>query len=232
VTIDKPYYAQVQLHVSGYIRSDIVLEPGGVEFGQVDRGNAAEKSIQLSYAGRSDWKVVEARTDSPYLEADVVETSRSSGRVSYQLNVRLTGDAPVGYLREQVTLVTNDRRAAEIPVDVEGRVAAEVTVSPQSLSLGALKPGQKVTKTIVIQARKPFEIVDVSTDGEGFEFKIPTAKKSVQLVQMTFIAGDAPGKFNHKLRIETDLGEDITPELSAFGQVIEQREDQGGDQAE
>ena len=30
VTIDKPFYAEVQLNVAGYIRSDIVFNPGAV----------------------------------------------------------------------------------------------------------------------------------------------------------------------------------------------------------
>ncbi len=40
VTIDKPFYAEVQLHVKGFIRSDVVVEPGSVQVGSVDRARA------------------------------------------------------------------------------------------------------------------------------------------------------------------------------------------------
>ena len=41
VTIDKPFYAQVQLHVSGDIRSDVVFTPGSVQLGSVDEGTSS-----------------------------------------------------------------------------------------------------------------------------------------------------------------------------------------------
>jgi hypothetical protein len=41
VTIDRPYYAEVQLQISGYIRSDVVFDPGSVNFGEVEQGQPA-----------------------------------------------------------------------------------------------------------------------------------------------------------------------------------------------
>ena len=38
VTIDKPYFAEVQLQVHGYIRTDVVVDPGQVAFGQIPTG--------------------------------------------------------------------------------------------------------------------------------------------------------------------------------------------------
>ena len=52
VTIDQPFYAEVQLHVRGYIRSDVVVEPGSVQFGSIDQGTAAEQTVAVNYAGR------------------------------------------------------------------------------------------------------------------------------------------------------------------------------------
>ena len=68
--------------------------------------------------------------------------------------MRLKPEAPAGYVKGQLILVTNDPRAAQIPMDVEGRVVAEVTVSPQLLSLGAVQRGGTVTKNIVVRANR------------------------------------------------------------------------------
>src|SRR5664280_2188989 len=38
VTIDKPFYAEMQVHVRGYIRGDVVVEPGSVQVGSIDQG--------------------------------------------------------------------------------------------------------------------------------------------------------------------------------------------------
>lgn len=110
VTFDKPFYAEVQLHVSGYIRSDIVLNPASVDFGTLDVGQTVERTIDLSYAGRSDWQITGVKSGSSFVEGDVVETGRSGNQVKYQLNVRLKPGATTGFLREQVLLQTTDAR--------------------------------------------------------------------------------------------------------------------------
>ncbi|HUY33003.1 MAG TPA: DUF1573 domain-containing protein [Pirellulales bacterium] len=222
VTIDEPFYAEVQLRVQGYIRSDVVLNPGGVEFGQVDQGSPATKTIGITYAGRNDWAVLDVKPASEDIDASFVETGRGGGQVSYELTVHLKPDAPAGYIKEQLILVTNDRRASEFPIDIEGRVVSAITVHPASLFMGALKPGDKVTKKLVVQAKKPFRITGVSCDTpERFEFGVDENAKSkpVHLLPVIFTAGDKPGKITYKIRIETDLGADATLELSAFAHV-------------
>ena len=222
VVIDQPFHAEVQLHVAGYIRSDVVLHPGAVALGAVDRGHATEKKIAVNYAGRNDWKILEVKSASPYITGEVVETKRGGGQVSYELTVKLQDNAPVGYINEQITLVTNDRRAATVPVDIEGRIVSEVTISPASLLLGVLEPGKKVTKQLVVKASKPFSILDVLCENENFSFKIPSESKTVHLVSVTFEAGAEVGQVTQKITILTDLGEEVVAECSAHAQIVTQ----------
>ncbi|MHB1035321.1 MAG: DUF1573 domain-containing protein [Pirellulales bacterium] len=222
VTIDKPYYAQVQLHVSSYIRSDVVMQPGAVEFGTVDLGARVEKKINVTYNGSGSWKIVDVRSANPNLEAEITERGRSMGQVSYDLVVRLKEGAPVGYMKDHLVLVTNDQRAGQVPVTVEGRIVSALTVSPASLFMGVLHPGQKVTKQLVVQSqsKKPFRIVGVKCDDANFQFKTPDTSKALHLIPVTFVAGDKAGKIAQKIRIETDLGVDVVPEFSAYAQVV------------
>ena len=220
VTFDKPFYAEVQLNVSGYIRSDIVMTPGSAEFGNVDFGAKAEKKLSVTYAGRDDWKFLEVKPNNPHLLASFKETSRGGGQVVYELTVDLKSDTPRGYFKDQVMLVTNDQSASHVPVDVEARVVAEVTISPASLFLGVLKPGQKITKQIVVQGKKPFKISGVKCDAEGFEFKTSDAVKTVHVIPVTFTAGEKAVKFSKRIKIESDLGPGVIPEILAYVQVL------------
>jgi hypothetical protein len=220
VVIDRPYYAEVQLHVSGYIRSDVVVEPGMIDLGSVDQGTAAERRVQVTYAGRDTWQIRDVLSANEHLEAELHETARGNGQVSYSLLVRLKADAPVGYLKDQVTLVTNDSRASQIPIDVEGRVLSELTVSPSSLFMGVMQPGQKRTKQLVIKGKKPFKITAIDCDDEGFSFDLPETAKQSHLVTVTYVAGDEPGKVSQKIRIETDLEGNTPPEVSAYAEVV------------
>jgi hypothetical protein len=183
----------------GFIRSDVVLQPGMVDLGTVDHGSLAQKKVAVSYSGREDWKILDVKSANEHLEVEVHETGRGRGKVTYDLLVRLKDDAPVGYLQDQLFLVTNDPKASDLPVDVEGSVVSEITVSPASLFLGVVQPGQKVTKQLVVRGRKPFKITGVDCTDDCFQIKTPDDAKKVHLVPVVYIAGEQPGKVTRKI---------------------------------
>jgi hypothetical protein len=220
VTIDKPFYAEVQLHVKGYIRTDVMLDPGSVQFGSIDQGTGYLQKVNVNYrGGSSNWKIVDVKSDNPNITAEAVETNRNYGQANYQLKVTVNNKTPMGYLNDHLTLVTSDNQ--KIPVLVEGRVEPTVSVSPAALFMGVVQPGQKVTKQLVVKSKKPFKIVSITCEDKSFEFadeKDKDSAKPVHLVPVTFMAGDDLGKIVKTIKIQTDQGQ-YTPELSAYAVV-------------
>lgn len=218
VVFDKPFHAEVQLHITGFIRSDVVTEPGSIDFGNVDLGAAATQKLQVVYAGRDDWKILDAKTADPWYEVEMNEVARGGGRVAYELLVRLLPDAPVGYLKDQLILVTNDAKAREFPVDMQGRITSDITISPDNLFLGVVHPGQKVTKNLVVRGKRPFKIVQFDCP-ECFEIEPSTSPKPVHLVKVNFTAGDAAGRVSQKIGLHTDQGETVHA-FNVFAEVV------------
>jgi hypothetical protein len=205
VVFDKPHYAEVQLKVSVYIRGDVVLEPSGLDFGEIEQGAEASRKLTVAHYGDADWKLVEIESPLGHLAGELGEPDRSGTRVSYPVTVKLAADSPPGDLRTQVLLVTNDPRAEKIPLMVEGVVRPPVSVAPASLYLGSLRPGQSVTKRVVVRAAKPFRIQEISTDCDCLEFSYATDEaKALHLVPVTFTAGDKVGAVKRTIRIKTD----------------------------
>lgn len=221
VTIDKPYPAEVQLRVAAFIRSDVMVNPSAVQFGTVDMGLPAEQKVQINYMGSSNWEITGIRSSNPHVSGQLTETSRNGGQVWYELKVNLDKNVPAGFLKEHIMLTTNDGQNAEIPVAVEGRVISAITVSPASLFMGVIQPGQQVTKQLVVQGKKPFKIVSITCDDESFKFTKDDKVSPVHLIPVTFIAGKDLGKVVKAIRIETDLGNE-KPELSAYAVVSQQ----------
>ena len=219
VTLDKPQYAEVRLRIDGYIRTDVVLDPGQVALGSVGVGQTAEKTVKVNYAGRNDWKIENVKTNSPYLEARVIETARANGRVSYNLVVELKPDAPVGYINDKLVLQTNDRRATQVPVKVEGLVVANLTVSPSPLLLGTVQPGQSVKRQLIIKGTKPFRILEIVAEDNGFSFEPSDTAKLVHVVPITFEAGVAGQTLDGKIVVRTDMTEAPTASVTVKGQV-------------
>ncbi|HZL91934.1 MAG TPA: DUF1573 domain-containing protein [Pirellulaceae bacterium] len=205
VVIDKPYYAEVQLLVTVNIHSDIEFSPGAVSFGNVDQGTAAEKELTVTYYGRNTWQIRDVQSANQSLEVELGDPIKQPDRVSYRMLVRLKDSTPPGYLGDSLTLVTNDSRLPSVSVSIEGQVVSPLTVSPASLFVGVLKPGQTVTKQLVVRAKKPFKITSIDGDTDALTFKTSSESKPVHLVPVTFTAGKEAGEFEQKIEIATDL---------------------------
>jgi len=203
VTLDRPRWAEVQLQVSVLIRSDVALEPGSIQFGALDQGAAAEKHLVVSFPGRSDLQILDVKSANPHVSAKAVRGASGS----YQLSVRLDESAPAGYIHEYLTLVTNDRQSNQIPVPVEGQVLSGIAVSPNWLLMGVVRPGETVTKQIVVRGKQPFVIKRVTCGAAGFACNLPAAQqpKQVQIIPITFVAGNKQGKVSQAIHIETDF---------------------------
>jgi hypothetical protein len=219
--------AEVQLHVYAYIRSDVVLEPGTVQFGSVTFGaGAPAKRVSISYAGRSDWKILRAESGNPHLNLRLVETGRNPGRgstqVSYDLFVGLSSDAPVGYVRDPVLLVTNDRdkKATRIVIDVEGSVVPTISAQPSPLMLGVINPGQQVERTLVVRGKEPFRITKISSPDDRFRLETSDEAKTLHVVPVKFTAGDAPGPVTGEIHIQTDSPGAETLVVKCHGQIV------------
>ncbi len=206
VVIDKPFFAEVQLTVKGYVRRDIVFDPGAIEFGAVDAGQGSTRSIHLKYAGRPNWKVTDVKGPN-YYEINLAEDRRINGRVWYTMRVRLLSNAPAGYFHDQLVLETNDQKMKRIPLAVSGRIVESLTVSPAALSLGVVRPGEKTTKRLVVRANRPFRVIEVNCQHDDcFTFETPSDAKKVHLIPVTFTAGDHAESVAQTISIKTDLG--------------------------
>ncbi len=207
VTLDKPFPAEVQLQIHCYIRSDVVFEPGSVNFNSVLQGTPVRKRVKVSYAGRNDWRILSAYCRNPHIEASVSELGRYAGQVTYELVVTLRPDAPVGYIKEEIVLATNDPRpdAQRVPLAVEGVVLPAVALRPTRLAFGELQPGQIVTQKLVVQGQSPFRILDAKGPDARFRFVLPETARTVHVIPITFTAADPAGALSGEVRIETDL---------------------------
>ncbi|MFZ5833381.1 MAG: DUF1573 domain-containing protein [Planctomycetota bacterium] len=207
VSIDRPYRAEVQLQVSVYIRDDIVLNPGSVQFGSIEQGQAAERQVEISTPGRRDLKILEVRSPLPSITAQLVPRAGSWGTTGYALKVQLAGNVPPGYLDGHLVLVTSGRYNTQVPVPIEGVVRPALSVSPSWLLLGVVSGGQTVTKQVVLRGRTPFVVTQVLT-GQAFDVDISSAStpKNLHVLPVKFTASQSPGTVRETVRLQTSLG--------------------------
>ncbi len=212
VVIDKPFFTEVLLKVDGYIRSDMVFHPGSVEFGSINQGEDKTGATKIYYAGRSDWQVVDFRASKPWLIPKFTQVERGPGKATYELSVQVREDAPEGFFQDEVIVQTNDRSMPRVPLRVTGNVVTALSISPQSIALGNVKPDQEIIQRLVITGREPFAIESIECPGWKVSFD-PAAKqtKKIHFVNVTLSPGaDTQGAQRVPMVIKTAGEKSVT----------------------
>jgi hypothetical protein len=223
VVIDRPYPAEVQLRVDGYIRRDVVFNPGQIEFGQVDHGSPITKTVAVAYAGRDSWAIADVKSSLPFVNVQRREISRGPGRVNYELDVTVSDEAPVGFCQDNLILMTNDTNMPQIPLLMTADITSPVSVTPSSLMIGDVKPGEVIEKRLVIKAKAPFKVSEVRCEGFDCQVEGGEEGKALQVVTVRLVPradGAARVNGNVPLVITTDLSGDPHITATVMGRIV------------
>lgn len=208
VTIDRPFFAEVQLQVKGHIRSDVVFDPNLVNFGSVAANDSASKQVSISYLGRSNWTIKDVRSANPSLGVRLRETERTNGKVTYEMQVILKPGAETGYFQDSLTIITDDASNPRVTLPVQGRVESSslVSISPALVSFGAVQMGDSANERLIVRAKQPFKISGLKSSSPLISFgKYSSEAKALHLVPVEFSAA-AAGDLAGTITIDTDLG--------------------------
>lgn len=190
VTFNQPLLASVVIPVRAFHNPDIAVNPGTAGFGAVAKGTESQRHLAIVYNGHGRSVIKDAVSKSPNVLAKVVETGRNGFVINYDLLVTLKGTTPLGELREQVTVTTDDPANPTIPVLVEARVEPEYVITPEIVLFGNLAPGERKTLNIVARGKKAFLIEKIESDKTAgvFEVRLPKDAKTLHVLPLTMIA--------------------------------------------
>lgn len=209
-TVGPEFVSSAEVRVAANVRGDIVFNPGQFNLGSVPRGQTPTQSLDVEYAGGQNWQIKEIsiRKDFPFTVASR-ELYRQQGRVGYQLQLTLKGDAPAGPIKEELYLKTNDPATPLVPILVEANVQAALTVTPGTLTLGTVKVGEPLVRRVVVRGTKPFAIAAVEGGPEVTPAgELRTAPSPVQTLAIS-VKIDKPGDFRKVVDVKTDAGENV-----------------------
>jgi hypothetical protein len=227
LVIDSPTYTEVDLNTSCFIRADITVQPGVVDFQSVERSASARPTVTIALeynGGMPDWGILrmQTRTRNVNAKATLLESTRSpGGPVHYTLTATLDPTELNGFFKDEITLFTNDSANSTIPISVVANVRAAVTVSPSNLLLGPVKAGQVVEKTLLVRASRPFKVTDVKASKEDFTTTPdPDDSRPVHTVKVKFRAPTKPGAYNATFEIATDIKDEPPARLTTYATIV------------
>jgi len=221
VTFDQPSYAQTRLQLKCFSRSDIVLSDNEVALGVVKRGNGVTKTVNIEYAGNSDWRIDGATSTNPAIETELVETHRGGGLVGYKLTVKLSPDASPGAIHDRITLGVNDAyNKSGLEVPVSGNVQAEVSLSASILDIGRVAPGSTTTKQVLVRGVRPFRITSIDGGDGPFVIEKSEDSKQLHILTVTLKAGSEPADLSQEFAITTDMNGEAPLKLTVSAKLM------------
>jgi len=208
VTFDKPSFGEVQLHVKGYIRTDVVFQPGEASFGTVSQGAGKSIQIVVDYAGKPTWQITGIRCDEKCITVEREEKIRQNGRIQYAMTVSINGDAPAGPLQSEIVLQTNDRNLTTVPIRLTANVLPEVSITPNLLSLGDINRDESIKQLLILKAQQPFRVL--GAESEAFAIEINNRNEEAKTLHtlplsLRAIGTTASGEARGKIKVLTDI---------------------------
>ncbi len=218
VVFDRPFYAELQLLVKGNIRSDILPEPGEIQFGDVDLGTEKTTDVKISYLGTAKWEIQDVLSKNEHLAVKLNPAKSSgSGKVEYVMDVRLKDDAPAGEFADEIVLVTNEAQSNRVTLPVRANVVPPLYL--QGLHLGTVKVDTKRSERMVIKGKEPFKIEKIECSDARFSFTPPQDAKAAHLIPFDFQSDETEGSFRQTIIVHTNLKETPKAEASITGNV-------------
>jgi len=209
---------EARLGVSSHILSDIVLNPGSIDFGTVMRGQSPVQVLTVERINGVGWRFTRMVSASRALNAQLVETGRKEGSVTYSLSVSLKADAPAGLLREEIRLISNDPETPSIPIMVTSLIKGNLTAAPSVLSLGQIHSSAGASGRFIIRSSRPFGIRSIEGAGDGFATSPPDgARQPMHIVTVAYKPDDGTtrGDIRRVFRVHTDLPGEPPLDLTA-----------------
>ena len=194
-------YKSVRIPLKGFIRTDFEINPPAVNLATVEQGRGTTKSVILR-SMRPGMQITGVRATNPLVKPEVRQRG-SYGSSEFEIAVALDPTAPLGEIRDLLTIKTNDPSNPELQVEVSGKVEPDLVVTPQQITLGNMRPGVPVTKSIIIRGQRPFVIDRLERDSEldVWKSKYSRDSKNLHTINLTMTPPETPGEYTEVFTI-------------------------------
>ncbi|MBX3444816.1 MAG: DUF1573 domain-containing protein [Planctomyces sp.] len=222
LTFDGSTYKSVRIPLHGFIRTDVEIQPGVLNLGMVEQGRGATKAVTVKFTGRPGWQIRQVRSNNPLLKTEVRDRFRDNYRVEADVVVTLDASAPLGDVRDLLTIVTNDSSNPELQVEVAGKVEPDLIVTPAAIPLGNLRPGVEKTVSVVIRGQRPFaiEALERDTSIDCWKCKYSRETKVVHPITLTMTPpADMAGEYSEVFTVSVQ-GREEPLTFKATGTIV------------
>jgi hypothetical protein len=222
VESNDPDNPHARLSISGEVIAEVMVTPRHINFRNV-RKDSLPKPISLEIKLREGrgLKIEEVSTDNPSIVLEEQKRTENSALYSVSLAEKL----PTGRLAGKIIVKTNSKKSRKTQVPCYAFVQGRVTISPQLVSFGVIRPGESSSRDLTLRATgdAPFSVdrVKASTDAISTEI-LPDKEGEVYRLRVTYNAEDRrKRRVSERLTIYVGGEEEEILEVPVHGTVHE-----------
>ncbi len=175
------------LNVLTHVKPEVEIAPEGLDFGKIALGDGAALTARIRQLQEPALEVSNAALgrDLAFIEVSVEALPEAQwttpGKREYTITARMSKDAPTGVYDEWIWVNTNITRYANIPIKLKGEIVGPYEVSPRTVAVRGVEPGEPAKGVLFIRSDKPLTVTDL--------------KNSNSAVQATFRKTDEPNAY-------------------------------------
>lgn len=231
VFTNDPENPKLQLVAKAQIKPYIGVVPGYARYNYVQGESIGAIKQTLWAEDGHDLKILEVKVPYDHLEVKhrVATESERNAKVEgtqWRLEIFLKEDAPVGALREHITLVTNHPKQKVVTVPISGFVRPRQHITPDTLDFGALD-GSKLPLQRTLHfsnfITKQIELTQVETPNLGIKAEVVPSERQPGYrfkLLLTVDPGMPKGAFNGNIKIHTTDEQNPIIELPVKGSIL------------
>lgn len=231
VFTNDPQSPKLQLVTKAQVKPYIGSVPGYARFNYVQGESIGAIKQTLWAEDGHDLKIVEVKA--PYEHLNVTYREATEGernaKVSggqWRLEITLSDDAPVGALREHVTVVTDHPKQKVVRIPISGFVRPRQHITPDTVDFGTMDGGKLPLKRTLHFSNfitKQIELTDIETGFDGLKAEVVTSERQpgyrFKLV-LTVDEAMPKGNFDGSIKIHTTDEKRPVIELPVKGNVL------------
>lgn len=216
IATDLPGNPTIVIPLQAYILRDAMLSEDKIDFGIFNKGKAKSKTIWLVCRQHPKFTLKKASCDVKGFDIQFKEVEKIEGFYphplrGYRIDISTNDKIVYGKNHGKVDLETHIPGHKEMHVHLLAHAVGEITIAPEYLSFGVIRPGQVQERRILVYhgQKKEFRVLHAKTDLKWLSTRIQTVMPHYYILHAKLACpeGTAPGEFRNLLKVSTDLPE-------------------------
>ena len=220
VRSNDPAHPITTLILQGEVTAEVAVQPQQLYLGRLRRGSRATRTVSVLYDADTPISITGIDHDHPGLRVET-EDVEADGKRGRRVHVRVADTAPLGQLRDTLTITTTSEKKPRLTIPVFGNVEGDVAVEPPQVSFGVVRPGTRRTRIVRIKntGAAPLRILEVTSSLDTLVPELHEVTPGREFRLDLHVRGDTPGRLRGKVEVVTDHPEQARLAIRVFGAV-------------